>query len=154
MICYEIFRKKHVKYCTSPWLDPHTENAYSWLTTRNVYNSWKWTVHLLPWQQTVHPVHGLCADCWWAKWLLEHNATCIALYVVDNPRICSHINSTLKELYYFVLQRWGVVVNLPEWFYCKRTCVLKVYWEGSPSKYSPWAVIHLVWKSCHCGKHF
>jgi hypothetical protein len=34
------------------------------------------------------------------------------------------------------------------------TCMLTACWEGSPSKYSPWATVHLVEQCCHCWKHF
>jgi hypothetical protein len=48
-----------------------------------------------------------------------------------------------------------VSLKLPEWFYCKpHTCILTAYWEGSPSKYSPWAAIYLAQRCCHCWKHF
>jgi hypothetical protein len=30
----------------------------------------------------------------------------------------------------------GVALKTPEWFYCKHTCILTGYWEGSPSKNS------------------
>jgi hypothetical protein len=46
-------------------------------------------------------------------------------------------------------------MKLPEWFYCKpHTCILTTYWEESPSKYSPWAAMHLAQWCCHCWKHF
>jgi hypothetical protein len=48
----------------------------------------------------------------------------------------------------------GVPVKFPEWFYCKHSWVITVYWEESPSKYSPWGAMHLDQWCCHCWKHF
>jgi hypothetical protein len=49
---------------------------------------------------------------------------------------------------------WGVTMKFTELFYCKNSCILKAYWEGSPSKYPPWAAVQLAQRSCHCWKHF
>jgi hypothetical protein len=32
--------------------------------------------------------------------------------------------------------------------------ILTAYWEGSPSKYFPWAVMHSAHRCCHCWKYF
>jgi hypothetical protein len=48
----------------------------------------------------------------------------------------------------------GVAMNSPEWFYCKQTCIPIAYWEVSPSKYSPWAAMHLAQWCCHHWKYF
>jgi hypothetical protein len=46
-------------------------------------------------------------------------------------------------------------MKFQEWFYCKpHTCMLTAYWEGSPSKHSPWTAMHLSQRCCHCWKHF
>jgi hypothetical protein len=38
----------------------------------------------------------------------------------------------------------GVAIKFAEWCYFKpHTCVLTAYWEGSPSKYSPWTGMYL-----------
>jgi len=42
-----------------------------------------------------------------------------------------------------------MAMKFPEWFYCIYTCILTAYWGGSPSKYSPWAAMHLVQRCCH-----
>jgi len=48
----------------------------------------------------------------------------------------------------------GVAMKFPEWFYCKlHTCILTAYWEGSPSKSSTWAPVHLAQRRWHCWKH-
>jgi hypothetical protein len=48
----------------------------------------------------------------------------------------------------------GVATTFPEWFYCKHTCMLTAYWEGSPYKYSPWTAVHLAQRCSHCWKCF
>jgi hypothetical protein len=49
----------------------------------------------------------------------------------------------------------SVAMKFTEWFYCKpHTCILTAYWEGSPSKCSPWVAMHLAQRCCHCWKHF
>jgi len=51
------------------------------------------------------------------------------------------------EQKYFYIR--GVAMKFPERLYCKpHTCMLTAYWEGSPSKYSPWAAMHLVQRRC------
>jgi len=34
-------------------------------------------------------------------------------------------------------------MKLPEWFYHNHAHILRAYWEGSHSKYSPWAVTYV-----------
>jgi hypothetical protein len=46
-----------------------------------------------------------------------------------------------------------VAVKFTEWIYCNHTCILKVYWEGSPLKCSTWPAVHLVQQCCHSWKH-
>jgi hypothetical protein len=58
---------------------------------------------------------------------------------------------------YELLRTWiySVTMKFPEWLYCKpHTCTLTAYWEGSPSKYSPWAGIHLAQRCWYCWEHF
>jgi hypothetical protein len=46
-------------------------------------------------------------------------------------------------------------MKLMEWFYCKpHACILTAYREGSLTKYSPSAAMHLAQRCCHCWKHF
>jgi hypothetical protein len=48
-----------------------------------------------------------------------------------------------------------VAMKFPEWFYCKpHICIHTACWEVSPSKYTPWAAVHLVQWCCYCWKHF
>jgi hypothetical protein len=42
--------------------------------------------------------------------------------------------------------------EVPGMIYCKHTRILSAYWEGSPSKYTPWVVLHFA-RWCHCWKH-
>jgi hypothetical protein len=39
-------------------------------------------------------------------------------------------------------------------YFTKLTCMLTACWEGSPSKYFPWAAMHLAQWCCHCWKLF
>jgi hypothetical protein len=41
----------------------------------------------------------------------------------------------------------GMDVAFSELFYCKRTSVFTAYWQGSTSKYIPWAVTHFAQRS-------
>jgi hypothetical protein len=44
---------------------------------------------------------------------------------------------------------WSVAMKFLEWYFCKsHTCILRAYWEGSPSKCSPWANMHLAQRCC------
>jgi hypothetical protein len=36
----------------------------------------------------------------------------------------------------------------------EHTCTLRGFWEGPPSKYSPWAAVHLAHWFCPCWKHW
>jgi hypothetical protein len=75
-------------------------------------------------------------------------------------------HGNLKILYYkiskyhanhepFWLYNGYVAIYLPELFYSNHTCILTAYWEGSPSRYYPWAATHLAQQCCcHCWKQF
>jgi hypothetical protein len=50
---------------------------------------------------------------------------------------------------------WLVTMKFPERFYCRpHTRILTAYWEGSPSKCSPWAAMRWDQRCCHCWKQF
>jgi hypothetical protein len=64
-------------------------------------------------------------------------------------------NKKIKSFTYNIkLKKISVTVKFSEWFYYKHTCILRAYWEVSPSKYWPWAAMHLVQRCCLCWKHF
>jgi hypothetical protein len=46
-------------------------------------------------------------------------------------------------------------MKFQEWLYRKpHICTLTTFWDRSPSKYSPWAAMHLAQRCCHCWKYF
>jgi hypothetical protein len=70
---------------------------------------------------------------------------------IDSDLQClSHIQPTTSKLNWLdFLYIWSAVMKFPEWLYCKRTCILRTYWEESPS-----AAMHLYQWCCHCWKYF
>jgi hypothetical protein len=64
-----------------------------------------------------------------------------------HPLVCLVLHCTF-------IMVWAVAMKFPKWFYCKRTCILTAYWEGSPSKYLPWVAMPLAQQCCHCWEHF
>jgi hypothetical protein len=53
-----------------------------------------------------------------------------------------------------VMQIWRCVYEVPRMILLPHTCIRTAYWEGSLSKHSPWAAMHLEQGCCHCWKHF
>jgi hypothetical protein len=79
---------------------------------------------------------------------------CRILHVLYSTQYCCFLHFTLYCLILKLERLQDVAVKFPEWFYCKHTCILTVYWEGSSLKYSPWAARHWALWCCHCWKHF
>jgi hypothetical protein len=76
--------------------------------------------------------------------------------------LCAHYEADMHRLPFLRYSHVSINAHIiraattkfPEWFYCKHTCIPTAYWEGLPSKYSPWAAIHITQRRCHCLKHF
>jgi len=53
-----------------------------------------------------------------------------------------------KLLSFFCGTTRGLAMKLLEWFNCSHTRVHTAFWEGSTSKYSPWAAMRLAQRYC------
>jgi hypothetical protein len=85
--------------------------------------------------------YSMCTCVYVCMYIFMYVCTHVCMYVCNY--MCTHA----------CLNARCMAMKFPE-FYCSHTCVFTAYWEGSPSKYSPWTTMHLAQRCFHCWKCF